>query len=267
MGKRTAIWLKIDFDILFFLDVQAVPQDRYHEFIDDVHDVITLKFERTEGSPKSTACTVFVEGFYFDLLPAPLAPCGGNAEDQLRYRILNPISDINANKGLSEAHLILMKEQSAFVHALARLLKLWSHSVLVPDFHHGRSFRMEIFAIITARGCHSDDMLHGFRQALGKIVRFRTMLYIQWERFYDVTLVPPDVMNQRPLLLDPGNPHSNLTSYHSSISSPGTPTRNIALRGRVFDSRGFTRLCGGVSVSLSTEVKNTYSVTKRSHEA
>ena len=87
---------------------------------------------------------------------------------------------------------------------LARLLKLWSHSVFVPGGHfNGRSFRMELFALLAAQDESNEDMLRAFRMAMDKIRNFRTINHV-WYRFYDQAQVSNSVASQRPLLLDPG---------------------------------------------------------------
>ena len=100
-------------------------------------------------------------------------------EDAVKYRPEHHICSDGLwpdRVALSEGHVILMKEQSAFIHGLSRLLKLWDRSLLVPDYVKGRSIRMELFAILVGAELGCDDMLQGFRLALTKIVNFRSLV-------------------------------------------------------------------------------------------
>lgn len=101
----------------------------------------------------------------FDFLPGPFAANGGTTvEEQLIYRIQHPLrADRTVDQALAEGAVIFFKEQNSFVHCLARLLKWWSASILVPGFFNGRSFRMEIFAVLASQEEKNDDVLRGLR--------------------------------------------------------------------------------------------------------
>lgn len=158
MGKKTAICIKVDFDCMFFIDPMVLPMERYDDFLDDVQDMLTLNFGSDLIHVSKSAVTCFYKGFYFDFVPAPFAKeAGNNVEEQLMCRIEHPLSAEGmdpygdrclGDQALAEGAVIFFKEQSAFVHCLARLLKWWSSSVFVPSFYNGRSFRMEMFAVL-----------------------------------------------------------------------------------------------------------------------
>ena len=70
------------------------------------------------------------------------------------------------------------------MHQLARLLKFWSHSVLVPCFFNGRFYTMELFAVLAyclLRKNFREDLLRGFRLALHKVHHFK-LLQKAWYR-------------------------------------------------------------------------------------
>lgn len=115
------------------------------------------------------------------------------------------------DQALAEGTVIFFKEQSAFVHCLAILLKWWSASVFVDGFFNGRSFRMEMFAVLAAREEKNDDILRGFRIALDKIRNYQKVNAV-FDRFYSPSNVPHTIGKQRPLLMDPANPRNNLLS-------------------------------------------------------
>ena len=134
---------------MFFLDPLVLPIERHDEFLNDVQDIITLNFSCDHIYVSSSAVTCFMEGFYFDFLPAPFAVEGGQCvEGQLIYRIKHPMSTEGmdpyggrclGDQALAEGAVIFFKEQSAFVHCLARLLKWWSVLNTTPQ----RSLRQE----------------------------------------------------------------------------------------------------------------------------
>ena len=102
-------------------------------------------------------------------------------------------------------------QTGGFVNGLARLLKLWVsflHSPGDPDFKKGCSFRMELIANEAAKGSN-DDMRNGFERALILIRDFREM-YVTDSPFYDEECIPQNLRNQRPLLINPSDPHENL---------------------------------------------------------
>lgn len=44
IGKKTAIWLKIDFDILVFVDEQEIPPDKCPSFVNRIQAVLLARF-------------------------------------------------------------------------------------------------------------------------------------------------------------------------------------------------------------------------------
>merc|ERR1712087_138638 len=104
-----------------------------------------------------------------------------------------------------------MQEKSTFVHRLARLLKFWSHSVLVHGFFNGRSYTMELFAVMASEHESNDDILRGFRIALDMIRNYRKVRKV-WTRFYSTARVETtwSMSDCGCLLLDPTDPVNNL---------------------------------------------------------
>ena len=207
VGKGTALSLKIDFDCVFFLEVGGDPTS----FLEDMEDILMLNFGIT-AAKKQKSLSFFHKGFYFDFLPAVQSVKAvqqhGTGEVQVKAALHSGHKPDSAE--LVEGTVIFMKEQSSFVHTLARLLKFWSHSLLVPGFFNGRSYTMELIAVAAAEEMMDEDMLRGFRIALDKIRNFRNMNVI-FERFYRKEDVP-NLRDTRPLLLDPSNPWNNLLS-------------------------------------------------------
>ncbi|CAJ1370787.1 unnamed protein product [Effrenium voratum] len=206
VGKGTSLHLKIDFDCVFFLEPGGIP-DR---FLEDMEDILTLNFG-IAAEKKQKSLSFSHKGFYFDFLPAvqsaQAAVKGASGEVQVRAALQSGQKPGSAE--LVEGTVLFMKEQSGFVHTLARLMKFWSHSLLVPGFFNGRSYTMELLAVAASQDMMDEDMLRGFRMALDKVRNFRNLNVI-FERFY--TKQDVGLKDSRPLLLDPSNPWNNLLS-------------------------------------------------------
>ena len=166
VGKGTALSIKIDFDCVFFLEVGGVPE----LFLEDMEDILMLNFG-IAADKKQKSLSFFHKGFYFDFLPAiqdaKVALNDGSGEAQVSAALRSGQRPNSAE--LVEGTVLFMKEQSSFAHTLARLLKFWSHSLLVPGFFNGRSYTMELLAVAAAEDVMGEDMLRAFRIALDKI--------------------------------------------------------------------------------------------------
>jgi len=203
LGKKTAIRMKVDYDCVFFLDATADP-DR---FMDDLVDVLILNFN-LKNDPICTVNSVGFEldGYSFDFLPGEFIV--HDPEQQVKT-LVQRADYGRARAGLVEGTLIFMKEQSGLTHRLARLLKFWSHTVLVPGFFNGRSYTLELIAALASEEQTNEDLLSGFRIALDKIRNYRKINKV-WNRFYSDNLIGDQIRDQRPLLLDVSDPTNNL---------------------------------------------------------
>mmetsp|Transcript_14315 Transcript_14315/g.19752 ORF Transcript_14315/g.19752 Transcript_14315/m.19752 type:complete len:451 (+) Transcript_14315:295-1647(+) len=204
MGKKTAISIKIDYDCVFFIDKET---DKV-KFLDDLDDILTLNFN-VSNKQSFNAISFFFEGYFFDFLPGIFV--AENPEEQIKNVIA--LNDNKLKIGLTEATVIFMAEQSSTVHQLARLLKFWSHTVLVPGFFNGRSYTMELFAAMACEESPLDsDLLYCLRVALDKIRNYHKVNKF-WLRFYSKEEVARHHVNlegSQPVLLDPADPSNNL---------------------------------------------------------
>jgi len=133
---------------------------------------------------------------------------GKSREKQFQYLLQHARP---SSRGLSLGHTILLKKQEAFVNSLARILKFWVsflHSPGDPNLKKGCSFRMELIAIEAAKRSNN-DMRKGLENALILIRDFQK-IYITWSPFYSKERIPERLLNQRPLLINPSDPHENL---------------------------------------------------------
>ena len=133
---------------------------------------------------------------------------GKSREKQFQYLLQHARP---SSRGLSLGHTILFKKQEAFVNSLARILKFWVsflHSPGDPNLKKGCSFRMELIAIEAAKRSNN-DMRKGLENALILIRDFQK-IYITRSPFYSKERIPERLLNQRPLLINPSDPHENL---------------------------------------------------------
>jgi len=100
------------------------------------------------------------------------------------------------------------------VHNLIRLGKGWSKTVYVEEFINGRSTLFELISIYV--GCLEEDefcgepsMLRAFQRFLERVANF-DKLHVVFDYFSDE--VPHDILNQKPLVLDPSNFYNNFAS-------------------------------------------------------
>mmetsp|Transcript_4545 Transcript_4545/g.12377 ORF Transcript_4545/g.12377 Transcript_4545/m.12377 type:complete len:433 (+) Transcript_4545:38-1336(+) len=204
LGKKTAIRMKVDYDCVFLFDSLIDKK----AFMDDMDDILLLNFNiRKDGRTQNTI-SLHCDSFAFDFLPGVYA--AQDPEEQVRQTV--QARDGKLHVGLVEGTVIFMKEQSSLVHQLARLLKYWSHTVLIPGFFHGRSYTLELFAVMAGEELGKggiNDLLHGFRVGL-RLIRDFQGVYQVWTRFYGKADVDAAVLSERPLLLDVSNPANNL---------------------------------------------------------
>ena len=145
VGKHTAINVKLDYDCVFYIEVDVGKvEESLRGFLDDIDNILTLSFADLAGKQTQHTDSFFYKGFYFDFLPCQHL----DLDPEKRVKCALQAQKETLKVSLSEGTVIFMKEQTSFVHQLARLLKFWSHSVLVPGFFNGRSYTMELFAVL-----------------------------------------------------------------------------------------------------------------------
>lgn len=219
LGKKTAIALKVDYDCVFLLDGQR--PDFRDQFLDDLEDILHL--HAPGGGVANLSRTVNSigfekDGFSFDFLPAAFVSSEPEVQVKSLAKTCLATADDKQYKavrtGLVEGTVLFMREQSSLTHQLARLLKYWSHTVLVPGFFNGRSYTLELFAALTTddmreRGSE-ECLLYAFRLALVNLREFRTVRKV-WDRFYDAEAArTANSSPDGPLLLDVSDPRNNM---------------------------------------------------------
>ena len=204
MAKHTAISIKLDYDCIFYIEEQA-GSSTTKGFLDDVDNILTLSFPDVKGKQSLHTDSFFYKGYYFDFLCCQHLDLQPERQVQQALRAQDDLLKVS----LSEGTVLFMKEQSSFVHQLARLLKFWSHSVQVSGFFNGRSYTMELFAVLAAEEELQGDLLRGLRLALDKIRNFQKVRKV-WTRFYGEQEAANLANTSSALLLDPTDFSNNL---------------------------------------------------------
>jgi len=104
-----------------------------------------------------------------------------------------------------------MREKSQFVMDLARLGKFWSQTVLYTGCGNGKSFLVELVAVSAAvqEDKESPDHFRAFQRFLISMAAMEKLRII-FPAVYSVNDIPPSLMKQTPLLLNPVNPFQNM---------------------------------------------------------
>jgi hypothetical protein len=120
--------------------------------------------------------------------------------------------DASLEVSQTEGTTIFWREQSSLVHQLARLLKYWCITLYVPMFNYGRSYTMELFAVLAGEMSDDNDLMQRFRDVVRSIANYQ-QLEKCWLRFYEQGNVDRRLKSgelTKPFLLDPINTGNNL---------------------------------------------------------
>jgi len=217
VGKKTSISVKFDYDCVIYVNDVDPP---FEELLDEWDDIFIQYLTELKGETKVTRYSIQfkVEGFEFDILPAPNYT-GFNHDIISQAKIIweriskqEKISYLYSS-GLSELALQFMEKQSGFIHDLCRLTKFWNFTILFDQYVSGRSCIIEYLAVkagqeeekrlnITNGRC----MLRAFRRFLSYLIEYEQIGIVFFE-FYDKNRVS---IYEKPFLIDPINPYNNL---------------------------------------------------------
>lgn len=219
-AKKTSLGLKMDLDLHVFLNDEMPPFTNAKRRI--VNALVRLDSNVQEGSH---AIKLKVNGVDVDLIATvnmvnKYFREGYNtvAENQLANVLyyLKHIAGPNVDKkedfstSVSECAVAFEKKHSAFSHAMSRLAKYWGiqHSINLK----GKSSIMEYLGARAAEdeesSYGSQDLLNAFRRFLNMVEQPQSIC-VYWDDFYSLADIPQKIRKQRPLLLDPSNPHDN----------------------------------------------------------
>jgi hypothetical protein len=221
VGKKTSISVKFDYDCVIYVNDINPP---FEKLLDEWDSILIQRLTELKGDTKPTPYSIQfeVEGFQFDILPAPNY-AGFNHDIILQARIIwerisreeivfrkGQISYLYGS-GLSELALQFMEKQSGFIHDLCRLTKFWNHTILFDQYVSGRSNIIECLAVKAGQeeeeAAINDkrSMLRAFRRFLQCLTK-HSHISIVFLDFYDKKQVTID---KTPYLIDPVNPYHN----------------------------------------------------------
>jgi hypothetical protein len=261
VGKKTAVCVDPDFDLVVFVNEEKPYFERVLSGIEHVLTTSDLEIKGIEKSRHSVQFTV--NGSSFDLLPAanfvtqypkPGDPELGKIQWQktMAYIRRNPSQGYKYGSTVCEIATQFMKDQSSFVHDVARLAKFWNKTLHIDCNISGRSTLIELIGIYAGRKEEQTgrrSLLEGFKSFLQLMTNFRKIEIVFLEN-YGRHEIPWDVQAQRPLVLDPANPFNNFAKFK----------RNNDLIIRKFEVFSKETLCrlNGTSSSPVFEVQPKY---------
>jgi len=223
LEKRTSTPLKADADIVMFYNDNG--QSR-RSILEDIQDVLLLntRMEEKDFEITTNDTIKFVRnGIPFDLLVAEnfVSPNSTNVIDEQRRKSmlkLKQAGDYKKSFGefgvqVTESSVQFMKEKNKLVHDIAKLAKYWNQMMLFKEYIYGRSTIMELLAVKAGqeeRNNASDPSLtNAFKRFLEKVSRIKET-NIVFTDYYSKGEIPPEIIKQSPLLMDPVNPYNNL---------------------------------------------------------
>jgi len=121
---------------------------------------------------------------------------------------------------ISESSVMFMESKTKLTRDVARLAKYWDQHQLFRKYVHGRSTIIELLA--TKAALEEENKSHSFpfsEYNYYLMKSFQTFLEylhqieeanIVFLEYYDRSDIPVEIIQQRPLLLDPINPYNNL---------------------------------------------------------
>ncbi|XP_071847567.1 2'-5'-oligoadenylate synthase 2-like [Apostichopus japonicus] len=217
-AKKTSLGLKMDVDLHVFLNDEMPPFTSAKRKM-----VQTLRRSYSNVQEGSHAFKLKVNGVDVDVIPTVnmvnkyVREGNTVAENQLANVLyyLKHIAGPNVDKkrdfstSVSECAVAFEKKHSAFSHAMSRLAKYWGNQH--PFNLKGKSSIMEYLGARAAENEEShgsQDLLNAFRRFLNMVEQPQSIC-VYWDDFYSIADIPQKIIKQRPLLLDPSNPHDN----------------------------------------------------------
>ena len=170
LEKKTSTLVKVDVDmVVFFNDNGAERLD----ILDDFQNILLLNTCLNEEDIKISSNEVLqfeIDGIPIDLVIAKNNVCKDSNESVIESQRKNSYhamkisgcyhddrSIVDLSFQLAESSVEFMKEQSKFVHDMARLGKYWNQVILFRDHVHGRSM---IFELLRAKAAMDEEQNH-----------------------------------------------------------------------------------------------------------
>lgn len=225
-GKKTAL-PSFDVDLILFINGLTPP---FESELENIRVYLSQNLNGIEMAKKSPySVTFYLNGLKVDLLLAPNlvpGPSQNKRSDQHKA-LLQEIASAKPrdreerarylSPAFSETIVEFMKRQPPFVNAAVRLAKLWKNSCSVGPFTFPRWFSSFLVELISSEAAKIELIEHhGDASLLRVLINFfntisaPTELKLIFEENYKESDVPKGILKQRPLVLDPSNPYSNV---------------------------------------------------------
>jgi hypothetical protein len=257
IGKKTAVCVDPDFDLVAFINDQHPPFTKVLDNFEDILKTSDMDIKHVKVTQYSIQFEVDHIGF--DLLPATnfvnLSPQPGGevlariqAEKALECITKNPGRDgYKYGSACAEQQVEFLKNQSPFVHSVVRLAKFWNKTLHQFPYISGRSTMIELIAIhaATIQEQGQRSCLEGFKIFLTLMKEFDKLSII----FFEGSQVPAFVRDQRPLVLDPVNPYNNFADFRDDNKA------NVISKFKEYSSTTLARLNGFTGLPHLFEVQ------------
>ena len=235
-GKTTSVVGPFDIDLVVFLNEAFPPFDstltELTKFLTQELDGIQMEVE-TETTTRYSVQFI-LDGFHVDLLPASnLVPSKSatNPTALQRLAVWKKLGELCEehrmeemrpwSAALAESTVEFMKRQSSFAHAAVRVCKLWKKSCLVVHSSFSLWFTSSLIELIAIKLANDEErdnpndssimkVFQNFLMALADVNRLSIILS---DCYYEQSLVPDFMQQQRPLIMDPVNPYNNVASH------------------------------------------------------
>ena len=217
VAKKTSIACSFDYDCVVYVNNEDPP---FKDVLDEWKDILILHLGMHIESPRVTQCSIHftIKDFVYDLLPAPNYATAKQDVEQQANTIWNKLRSSRTtnmahmySSGLAELAVQFMKNQSAFIHDLCRLAKLWNCTVLFERYISGRSSIIECLAVKSGQDEEQAAingsllLVRAFRRFLTLLTNYQSIGIVFYD-FYPDHSVPK---YQKPFLIDPSNPFNN----------------------------------------------------------
>ena len=131
----------------------------------------------------------------------------------------------NNSAGTSELAVEYVKNKSAFCHELARVCKYWNSTIYIDRYVSGRSSIIELLALQSGkreekqgkREGRKRSLLKGFKRFLVDMKNIQCLDRTYFGFLYHRKDVLPEILQQRPLLLDPANAYNNFLDIDREV--------------------------------------------------
>jgi len=201
--------------------------------LENFQDILVKRFasrlKRIRIGIRNTRIRNMVMKLQLDDIPIDLVVAENNTNfqgDQVTSQRVNSIAKFKSKENamtvadlgcaLTESSVEFMKKQTKFVHDVVLLGKYWNHGILFKEYVYGRSLIMELLAAQAAiqrqENYSNPSITNAFIGFLEMVCNLQkqNVVFHETMAYYKMSDIPKDILEQRPMLMDPVNPFNNL---------------------------------------------------------